>query len=107
MSTIVTYECDHTAIFKTAPPRVGDTVFCIRCNTDRVVVKAPHEYRISCRVCTFGRAYGVARLAAEIAAAKHANKHGHRVRLYDGPKLVRVIGDTTRPLSLVHKDPPF
>jgi len=64
------------------------------------VIAAPDAYRIRCWGCVYTRAYGVAKLKAEIEAAKHRLRHpDHVVRIYNGNKFVRQFPD-----KIAHRD---
>lgn len=88
----VTLECHHFLTFNAAPPMLDDSVYCVRCQDMRTVMEAPPEWRIRCTRCTYSRPLGVARLAAEVAAARHRQKTGHAVRIYNGRRLVYTMG---------------
>ena len=88
----VRLECWHHITFTSAPPLLGDSVYCVRCQAMRVVKDAPVEYRIRCTKCPYARMLGSERLRAEIAASKHHRRTGHAVALYNGRERVYVIG---------------
>ncbi len=84
--------CHHTLEFSTAPPLLGAEVWCVKCGSMETVTDAPPEYRIRCRRCTFSRMCGFIRQDAETVAARHVKRNGHPVALYNGHRLVYVIG---------------
>lgn len=88
----VTLSCHHTLDFNTAPPMVGEELYCVRCQAMHAVVDAPPEYRIRCRGCGYSRRCGVERLDAEVRASKHHKNTRHRVAIYNGKRLIYVIG---------------
>lgn len=92
---IVTYECQHTAIFEDADcPKIGEMVPCVRCRKHVMVMKAPPEYRFRCRKCRFSKGYGTARINAEIGMVQHRKgRPDHIVDLYNGKVIVRTFGD--------------
>lgn len=105
----VVYECKHVVEY-THPPMIGESVWCFKCERMVTVESAPDEWRIRCTRCPYTRRTGAARLNAEIAASKHANKKGHPVAVYNGRKRVYVVGEQNRgqpQLPLMHEDPPF
>jgi hypothetical protein len=87
----VVLSCHHTLEF-TAPPMVGENVYCVRCVAMRTVENAPPEFRIRCRVCGYSRRCGVERLDAEIRASRHHTKTGHRVSIYNGLRRIYIVG---------------
>lgn len=88
----VRLDCWHYLEFSTAPPLLGDSVYCLRCQSMRVVKDAPTEYRIRCTKCPYARMLGSERLHAEITASKHHKRTGHAVALYNGRERVYVVG---------------
>lgn len=107
--------CSYEVIFRAAPPMVGDDIYCVRCQKMCTVTHAPTEYRIRCRACSYGRAFGAARLNAEMAAARHRKrKPGHPVRIFNGRTLIYTMGadDNAQQPALFAaqhfpQDPPF
>lgn len=94
-TALVTFkECVHTSIFDVPAPRIGETIFCVKCRKYQTVATAPPEWRIRCLGCTYARASGTDRHLSNIAVAKHRMKYpAHIVRLYNGFELVQTIGD--------------
>lgn len=45
--------CEHELLFRYAPPRVGQRVYCVRCSDMRAVTGAPGDYRAVCDNCTW------------------------------------------------------
>lgn len=91
---IIEFDCRHTRVFPDPAPKVGDTLWCLRCNKDVRVVRGTNEYRIRCQNCIYSRPFGTARLNAEIAAAKHRMSHTeHVVHLYNGTEFLRRFPD--------------
>lgn len=73
-----------------AVPAIGDDYWC-RQHCDMSIVSRrllrSQQFISHCEAdsCRFSRNYGVAKLTAELAATKHAQKHpGHRVVVIDG-----------------------
>lgn len=91
---VVEFECHHTRIFIPPTPKVGDILWCPRCNGERKVITAPAEFRIRCQNCIYSRPFGAAKLNAEIAAAKHRLKNpDHVVRIFNGNEFIRQFPD--------------
>lgn len=87
---IVELECQHTQIFERPFPKLGEVLWCLRCRTEQTVIAAPDEWKIRCQGCIYNRAFGAAKVNAEISAAKHRLKQpSHIVRIYNGNKFVR------------------
>lgn len=95
----VTFLCGHVRIFQgSAPPVVGDELWCVKCRNTTFVSVAPDEWRIRCRGCRYARAYGAAKLNAEIGAVRHRRAFsGHIVELLNGQEISRVFGQRTGP----------
>lgn len=104
-SQVVLEKCGHTLLFE-FPPMRGEQVWCVRCQTMRVVASAPTEYRVRCLRCAVSRPFGQSRLNAEVFAARHANKYGHRVRIYNGRELIYELRADSDP-DLFTGIPPF
>lgn len=92
---IVTYECQHTAIFEDIDcPKIGDMVPCLRCRRHVMVMKAPPEIRIRCRKCKYSKAFGAARINGEVGAVQHRKgRPDHIVDIFDGRVIVRTFGN--------------
>lgn len=45
--------CSHEVHFRYAPPRVGQRVYCTRCEDMRAVTGGPGDYRAVCDNCTW------------------------------------------------------
>ena len=91
-NSLIQFSCKHTRVFPNPAPRLGDTLWCPKCRAEVTVEHAPDEWRIRCVDCIYARAYGAAKINAEIAASKHRmRKTGHTVRLYNGNKLMRTF----------------
>lgn len=101
---IITFACHHVRIFPEPAPKVGEILWCVKCNSDVRVKSAPAEFRIRCRDCMYAPAgYGTAQVNAEIAAAKHRmRKPGHVIDIVNGREVVRTFGErdqTVIPMS--------
>jgi hypothetical protein len=100
--------CKHTIIFSIAPPKIGEQIYCFKCEKLQRVTAAPPEYRIRCRGCRYGRSFGRGQITAETAAAKHSTKRRHIIDIFDGYKHLATMG--IRPvetLTFGDDDPPF
>ena len=64
-------DCFDTALFS-PPPAEGDEVYCARCAAYRIVVTVSAEWRVRCRGCSLGRAYGADEDHARVVAQRHA-----------------------------------
>jgi hypothetical protein len=87
--------CLHTAYYAPPLPRMGEHVYCAKCNKSVCIAKVPCRYETKCRDCSRGNHdYGDAFVTAETRAVGHASRHaGHRVTLWkDGVQ----IADYTR-----------
>jgi hypothetical protein len=108
--------CNHSILYSSPYPRVGDTVYCLKCSKGRVVKDAPAEWNTRCRGCSFSRSYGAAKLNAERAAVKHHQKCPHHtVLIRNGRDVVvtlkaqrETLPDVTQVTqSNLLTDPPF
>lgn len=96
---IVTMDCLHTRIYEDPPPQKGEELWCLRCDVVRHVIAAPPEIRVRCQQCSFARAFGRARVNAEIGASKHRIKHPtHTVLMFDGKTVLRRFEDRYTPV---------
>lgn len=111
MNTIV-LACGHRLLFRSAPPLRAEELWCNRCQAMSTAVNAPPEWRIRCRNCPYSHMCGASRDDAEKRAQKHYRARGHKVAVYDGRKLVYVLGqtggtvDTPFPRLYVPTEPP-
>lgn len=101
---LITFTCKHVRVFPEPAPKLGDVLWCLKCNADVRVESAPPEWRIRCEDCMYSPpGFGTGQINAEIAAAKHRmRKPGHVVRIINGRELVRTFGDrdqTVIPMS--------
>ncbi len=100
--------CKHTVIFSIAPPKIGEHIYCFKCQRLERVNAAPAEYRIRCRGCRYSRSFGRGRLTAETAAAAHAGKRRHAVDIFDGYDLLTTMGNRPAETLIFDADePPF
>lgn len=91
---LIEFECHHTREFVQPTPKIGEVLWCFRCAESVRVIEAPAEYKLRCDDCSYSKPFGVARLNAEIAAAKHRMRHpGHTVKIFNGAKLVHSFAD--------------
>ena len=91
---VVEFECHHTRIFPNPFPKLGDLLWCIRCQKEVRVTRSANEWRIRCQTCIYSRPFGAAKLNAEVSAAKHRMKNpSHVVRIYNGNEFVRQFPD--------------
>lgn len=91
---VIEFECHHTRVFQQPAPKVGDILWCPKCNRDVGVIRGVSEWRIRCQNCIYSRPFGSAKLNAEISAAKHRMRNpAHVVRIYNGSKFVRQFPD--------------
>lgn len=94
MSFMVNLDCPyrHSVEFVVSPPKIGETVWCLRCQEYRKVTHAPAEYRIRCRSCRYSRTFGRAKITAEMKAASHRSRNpSHTVVMYDGREVVHTF----------------
>lgn len=103
----ITLSCRHEIDFRHAPPMLGDEVWCVKCQHMREVVAAPVEYRVRCKRCPYARRFGVARLKAEVAAAKHHQRTTHRVRIYNGKELIYEMPSNSTADKYASEDTPL
>lgn len=90
---ITFYGCNHTVFYQEPYPRVGDTLYCLKCQKARTVKSAPAEWNARCVSCTYSRNTGAARLLAERVAVKHRQKHPtHIVHIRNGKDVVVRLG---------------
>ena len=99
-------DCQHHLHFDIAIPVKGETLWCRRCQKMRIVEYRyrGRNYRIRCKKCNYGRAFGEGRLKAELAIVAHRNKLGrdHLMVLTDQDRNVLKSfgrdGETEEPL---------
>jgi hypothetical protein len=91
---LIEFDCHHTRVFPNPAPKMGDQLWCPKCNKVATVISAPDEWRTRCVNCTYNRSHGAAKLNAEIAAAKHRMRHPeHVVRIYNGNVITQTFGN--------------
>ncbi len=96
---MVTLDCDHTAVYRPAPPVPGDMVWCRLCQAYRTVVVTVNELQVRCRNCTYSRKMGVGEETdltasdADRLAGRHVMRHGHVVEVRDGTDIVKLISN--------------
>jgi hypothetical protein len=89
---IVQFDCGHVTHFSYPYPKVREMVWCTRCRKDVRIAVSEFDYSIRCRMCSYSRTFGRAKVNAEIAASKHRKKQPtHVVYLYNGGELVRTF----------------
>jgi len=94
MNYLVTFDCLHTVYFKKPAPKIGDELWCLKCQKYVHVIEAPDEWKIRCMNCMYSRKFGAAKTNAEISAGKHRrNRPGHKVKIFNGNKLIRIFGE--------------
>ena len=80
-------DCAHTGEFESPWPTTGQTVYCRRCQTYRVVEEELHDYRAFCDEgarCLKRSSYGSDLLRARLMASEHVLMHPtHRVGVLD------------------------
>jgi hypothetical protein len=89
---VVEFACHHRREFRVTDgiPQVGEKLICLQCRKGTKVVRHYEEFRIRCSNCRYGRAFGLNRLQAEIAASKHHNRNPHHmVSLWLGAQKIR------------------
>lgn len=84
----VTLECSHELYFRSYPPKKMERVWCPRCGDMRAVEVTAAEFRIKCRGCRLSRPFGRDEESAKLLGARHHNKRGHTVQLFDGLAMV-------------------
>ena len=90
----VLLNCRHRVKYRKPVPEIGDTVWCVRCNSEALVHSAPDEWRWRCRSCHTSRPYGVERIACELGATRHMQKFpSHVVLIINGKQPVVTLGD--------------
>lgn len=92
----VTYDCGHSFLFQSPTPKLGEAVWCTKCNIDTTVKLAPDSWSTRCLDCGFNSKHGAAKISSELAAGRHRQQEryrNHRVRQYNGKRLVRTFGE--------------
>lgn len=107
-AVVLLLSCGHR---RELPATVSDEdVYCWLCASLRSIVRQTNQWRIRCLDCRYGRGFGAAGLAANLAADKHCRaRPTHRVQILEGSRLeaVRVPQLFLRELPLGIDDPPF
>lgn len=86
-------DCKHLVYFKNPTPVIGTILWCQKCRKDSRVESAPEEWKIRCVNCIYSRSFGVSKLDAELSVGRHRNRYpDHKVKLFNGSRLVRTIG---------------
>jgi len=102
---VIEFDCHHSRTFPDPAPKVGEMLWCPRCNKDVRVIVAPKEWRIRCSGCIYSRPFGAAQINAEIAAAKHRLRNpDHVVRIYNGSSLVKTFGKSYQTVIKMSSD---
>jgi hypothetical protein len=92
---IVFLNCQHTAEFVPAP-KLGERLYCSRCQEYRVYIKSLIQYSIKCTVCRRNKRYGADRTTAYRDAIKHVRRNvTHGVRVVKDGKLEQLISQET------------
>lgn len=91
MKRTVVLECEHQLIFQVMP-ELGESLFCVRCNNWRKVVRTISNFKIRCQACKYGRHFGYNKDAAIEYGHRHLTKHReHSVLLYNGLEVIDVL----------------
>lgn len=94
---VVELACKHIAYYSFPCPEVGEVIHCRKCGKYCAVTSSAVEYRAKCRACKYSKAYGTAKINAELGAVKHRKaKQGHIVDILLGTKVVTTFGDKDR-----------
>jgi hypothetical protein len=105
---IVMLECDHQLIFGSAPPKIGELLYCPRCRHAKPVTDVAKEWRFRCQDCSYARAFGAAKLTCVTKASAHSVRCGHRVQVIFGAHLIDTVGENRNQLDISALDiPPF
>lgn len=85
---LVHLDCHHEVEYDN-PPRIGEDIYCTRCNNSSLVVHMPEEYRVRCDDCQFSRLFGAAYMSALRSADKHHSRYpSHATGIYLGRRRV-------------------
>ena len=84
--------CQHTALYVTPIPAVGEQVYCRTCSTYQVVTEHPSMWRMRCRNCTLSRT-AEEESEAYRAGSRHTMKNqAHTVDVLLGDELKGSVG---------------
>lgn len=83
--TPIILKCSHEIMFAMCPPKVGERIYCYRCDDMQRVVDDTRQYIIKCQECRYTRRFGQCLLPAEVYASKHMATRSHVIHLlYNG-----------------------
>lgn len=71
---------------------IGQEVYCARHRRIAVIICAAPEWTVACIGCTWTKREGLARVTAEVDAARHARRRQHRVQVFHGARLAEEFG---------------
>jgi hypothetical protein len=101
------YACDHVITYRNeSPPKVGDEVYCTRCNRATFVVRPPNTYRVNCKSCQYNRTLRNEKLKAQKFAINHLKKYSSHVVEYWEDETLEHVYQHSQP-RLVDEDIPF
>lgn len=83
--------CGHSAYYDPAP-RIGEEVYCRRCNAYTKVKAGSQEYAWHCPVCKITRPHGTDDIGARRSGRTHQRKYHHVVELRKGYEVVELLG---------------
>lgn len=90
---MVEFDCGHhRECSRKRNPKPGDDIWCLRCHREVKMVRLVEEYRARCFTCRYSRPFGLAKIQAEIKAARHHNRNpSHEVKVLYGTEVSRVF----------------
>jgi hypothetical protein len=93
----VILRCDHSRMFLSNTPKLGDRIYCYSCDDMRIVVKWGDEYHIRCEQCRYSRRFGQDNFSANVFAAKHMATRRHTIGVWFGQKNLRNVAPDLAP----------
>lgn len=81
----------HRLTFRSAPPVLGEQLWCYACQTYSRVIDAPYIVQARCRSCTYASHPSPRATPALAAAGRHADNYpAHRVVVRRADAVIRV-----------------
>ncbi len=101
--------CKHTVDFEAPVPKIGEIIYCRRCQTSRIVEQRTDTYYVKCTKagCPYGRNYGSDAGEARLAAWRHVQKfHSHSVSILRNGESVNTVtfDDPLLPDMATHRE---
>lgn len=74
-------KCDHMVYF-TVAPRMGDQIFCFRCDDYSFMTVMTDDWTVECSKCKYLRHFGTDNVRAERKAKEHSVNTHHATHVF-------------------------